>query len=79
VVNETVTVLRERIQSLLRERDEALVKLERANALLDMIRSESESVNGRYNHPDQLEQAVRQAFDRIRSHLSGTSDTNPRI
>ena len=53
-----------RIEVLLKERDEALVKLERANALLERWeRSFSEYTPA----------------EETRAHLSGTSDTNPRI
>jgi hypothetical protein len=55
--------------------NESESRLAAANALLDLIRHEVESVNGKYVHPDQLEQAVCGAFDRIRAHLASQPAT----
>lgn len=56
------------VESLLKERDEALVKLERANALLKKwLEAESRIEIG--DDPG----------DETRAYLYGTSDTNPRI
>lgn len=52
-----------RICEAMNERDELL-------ALVAAIRNETESVNGKYSHPDLLEQAVCTAFDNIRAHLA---------
>lgn len=50
-------------------------RLAAANALVDAIRREAESVNGKYAHPDLLERAVCIAFDNIRAHLAAQPAT----
>lgn len=66
----TVTVLQEDGADHVKRAVSAESRLAAATALLDAIRKACAAVNGKYVHPDQLEQAVCTAFDNIRAILS---------
>jgi hypothetical protein len=51
---------------------------EPAPSLVAQIEAACDSVNGSYQHPDQLEQAVMQAFDRIRALLRAAREAGGR-